>query len=271
MMKKETNSIVWFLFILLTVVSVGCKRTAKALPDEIVFNGKLANASGKIIWLSAFDGNRMHLIDSVHVDADEAFSFRIKIKEAGFYTLFFKKNDYALLIGTKGETIMVSGDANQLSSTWNAKGSVETSRYLGYWKVSRKQLKRIDSLTILFRSSTLNPEYIATRIKLDSIFNSIMEIQRLNAIRFINKNPGSLASVLVIDARFSHIPLFYEERDINYFKLLDSGLTKSYKDNLLVDNFHKRVEQINKRIKHHQENNHLIPPGDISPSYTPNR
>ena len=270
-MEKVSNSIAWLLLILISIVSISCKRTARAQADEIVINGKLTNSTGKMIRLSEFDGTLSHVIDSVNIDDDESFSFRIKSKEAGFYIVSVRKNDNAVLIGNKGETIMLTGDATQLLSTWKAKGSAETKLYLDYWNVSRKQLKRVDSLTFIFRSSQITPEYLTTRIRLDSIFNAIMEKQREDATQFVNKNRGALASLLVINARFSRIPLFYEERDINYFKMLDSGLSKTYKDNKLVVNFHTRVEQLMKRIKNHQENNRLLPPGDKNPSYTPNR
>ena len=271
MMENMRNTIVWFLFILITIVFVNCNRTSKAGPDEIIINGKLTNSIGKIIWLSEFDGKKMHSIDSAHIEEDELFSFRIKPKYAGFFIVSFRKNDNAFLIGNKGETIILSGDADHLSSTWTAKGSDETKRYLSYWKVSRKQLKTIDSVTVLFRSILMDPDNLASRIRMDSVFNAIMEKQREDATHFINKNPGALASLLVINAKFSKQPLFYEERDINYFKMLDSGLSKTYPGNPLEVDFHNRVLQIQKRIKDHQKNNRLLPPGELSPSYTPNR
>jgi len=271
MMKNVRNTIVWLLFILVAVVFFSCKRTTKAGADEIVINGKLTNSAGKIIWLSEFDGKRMHNIDSAHVEENESFSFKIKPKYAGFFIVSIHKNDDAFLIGNKGETIMLTGDADHLSSSWNARGSDETKRYLAYWNVSRKQLKQIDSLTVLFRSIRMEPDNLGLRIRIDSIFNAIMEKKREDATHFIIKNPGALASLLVIDAKFAKLPLFYEERDINYFKMLDSGLSKTYPGNPLEVNFHERVQRILKNIKYHQQNNRLLPPGDLSPSYAPNR
>jgi hypothetical protein len=271
MMKNVSNTIVWFLLFLVAVVFFSCKRTNRAGEDEIVINGKLTNSAGKIIWLSEFDGKRMHIIDSAYIEADEFFSFKIKPKYAGFFIVSLLKNDDAFLIGNKGETIMLTGDANHLASSWNARGSDETKLYLTYWDATRNQLKHIDSLTILFRSIRMDPDNMTLRIRTDSIFTSIMERQREDATHFINKNPGALASLLVINAKFLRQPLFYEERDINYFKMLDSGLSLTYPGNPLEIDFHNRVKQILKSIKNHQLNNRLLPPGELSPSYTPNR
>ncbi|MDP4292320.1 MAG: DUF4369 domain-containing protein [Bacteroidota bacterium] len=271
-MGKVNDGIGWFLLIVVTVVFVGCKRTPEAKSDEVVINGTLTNSKDKIIWLHDFDGKSMHLIDSAHVRSDkELFSFRIKVKDAGMFFVSSRNDDYALLIGNKGETIKLTGDADDLLSTWNAKGSKETRLYLDYWDVTRKQLKRIDSVTFVFRTSHMSPEYLTTRIRLDSIFNAIMENQRDFASHFINKNSGSLASLLVLDAKISRIPLFYEERDINYFKKIDSSLAVTHRGNQLTVNFHERVQQIMKRIKYHQKINHMLPPGDLNPSYSPNR
>ena len=272
MMKKVKNGILWLILIIISSVFVSCKSTPEANSDEIVINCKLTNSAGRMIWLSQLEGNVVHLLDSVKIIGnEELFSFRIKTQTAGFYLVSSRKNDYAIIIGNKGETIKLTGDATQLSSTWNAKGSDETRLYLDYWKVSRKQQKRVDSLTFIFRSSHMTPEYLVTRIRLDSIFNAIMDERREAATRFVKENPGSLASLLVINVKFSKFPLFYAERDINYFKLLDSCLSKSYKGNKLVTDFHIRVQQILKNIKLHQESNRILPPGDLNPSFSPNR
>jgi hypothetical protein len=270
-MEKVKNSILLLIIILVSVYFVSCKRTPRAKSDELVVNGKLTNATGRMIWLSELDGKTLHLMDSARLGSDGVFSFRIKTQSACFYLVSSRKNDYALLIGDKDETIMLTGDATQLSSTWNVKGSKETKLYLTYWDFSRKQLNRVDSLTILFRVSNQSPEYMATRIRLDSIFNAIMDKQRETATRFINENPGSLASLLVIDAKFPRLPLFNEVRDINYYKLLDSCLSITYKDNKLITDFHTRYQHILKRIKLHQVNKRPLPPGDLSPSFSPNR
>jgi len=270
MMEIMKYSFNWIIFITLSIVVIGCQRSSEAGADEIVINGKLTNATGKMIWLSEYDTHTMHVIDSVRVENDELFNFRIKVQEAGFYMISTRNNDFAILIGNKGETIKLTGDATNLSFTWQAKGSEETQPYLEYWKNTRQQLKRVDSLIFIFRSSHLIPEFMATRIKLDSIFNSIMERQREAATHFVNKNPGSLGSLLVIDAKFSKIPLFNEVRDINYFKLVDSSLIKHYPGNKLAIDFHKRVQQIAKRIKNHPNNNRVLPPGELNPSYSPN-
>ena len=270
-MEKVKSSILWFILIIVSVFFVSCKRTPKAQSDELVINGKLTNSTGSMIWLSELDGRTVHLMDSVHIGDEGVFSFRIKTQNACFYIVSTRKKDYAIIIGNKGETIMLTGDATHLSSTWNAKGSKETRLYLDYWEESRKQLNRIDSLTFIFRSSHLSPEYMTTRIRLDSIFNAIMEKQRDAATSFVNENPGSLASLLVIDAKFPRNPLFNEVRDINYYKLLDSCLSKTYKDNKLVTDFHIRYQHIIKRIKLHQVNNRILPPGDLNPSLSPNR
>lgn len=270
-MEKVKSSILWLILIIVLAVFVSCKSTPKAQSDELVINGKLTNSTGRMIRLSELDGRTVRLMDSVLLGQEGVFSFRIKTQNAGFYLVSSRKNDYAIIIGDKGETIKLTGDATHLSSTWNAKGSKETRLYLDYWEDSRKQLSRVDSLTFIFRNSHLSPEYMATRIRLDSIFNAIMEQQRDAATRFVNDNPGSLASLLVIDAKFPRIPLFNEERDINYYKLLDSCLSKTYKDNKLVTDFHIRYQQIIKRIKLHQVTNRILPPGDLNPSFSPNR
>ncbi len=261
----------WIIFITLSIVVVGCHRSSKVGADEIIISGKLTNSAGKMIWLSEYDTHKMHVIDSALIEKDGLFGFRINTQEVGFYALSIQKNDYAIFIGNKGETINFTGDAENLSSTWQAKGSDETRLYLDYWNDTRKQLKRVDSLIFIFRSSHLIPESLSTRIKLDSIFNSIMERQREAATHFVKKNPGSLGSILVLDAKFSKIPLFNEGRDINYFKLVDSSLMKHYPGNNLTIDFHKRVQQIIKRIKNHANKNRILPPGELSPSYSPNR
>ena len=270
-MEKVKSNVLWQILILGLVLFVSCNNIPRAKSDELVINCKLVNSAGRMFWLSELNGEIPHIIDSAKVNNNEIFNFRIKTKNANIYRVSSRKSEYATIIGNKGETIMLTGDALHLSATWSAKGSKETSLYLDYWKVSRIQLKRADSLTFIFRTSHLDPEYLTMRIRLDSIFNAIIDKQREGATRFVKENPGSLASLLVIDAKFSQLPLFNEVRDFSYFVLLDSCLAITYKDDKLVSVFHSRVQHIAKMIKLHQVSNRVLPPGDLNPSYFPNR
>ncbi|NWJ53272.1 MAG: AhpC/TSA family protein [Bacteroidetes bacterium] len=265
-MGKLKNKVVLLFILIVSLFVFSCSRIPKASSDEFVVYGELMHGEGKLVFLREMDETGMHILDSTIVTENGFYSFRLKVKETSFYLLGLRSTDYAVIIASKGETIDVSGDALKLSNTWIVKGSKESKLYLDYWMASRKQKARLDSLTIIFRNSQETPEYMANRIRLDSVFNSVMEERRDAATKFLHKNPGSLASLLIINSQFSNIPLFNEEHDIVFYKLLDSCLAKSYPQNKLVLGYHLRVNEIENKIKKRIEVKKMLLPGAIMPA-----
>ncbi len=265
-MGKLKNKVI-LLFILTVLLFVfSCRRMPKASVDEIVVYGELVHGDGRFVFLSEMNETGMHILDSVKIDNNGFYNFRRKVKESSFYLIGLHSNDNAVVVANKGETIEVSGDALKLTNTWKVKGSKESKLYLDYWMGSRKQKNRLDSLTLIFRNSQETPEYMTNRIRLDSVFNSVMEERRDAATKFIHKNPGSLASLLIINSQFSNIPLFNEEHDIIFYKLVDSCLAKSYPNNKLALGYHLRVQQIENKIKKRIEVEKMLKPGAYMPA-----
>jgi len=93
-----------------------------------------------------------------------------------------------------------------------------------------------------------------------------MEERRDAATKFLHKNPGSLASLIIINSQFSNIPLFNEEHDIAFYKLLDSCLAKSYPNNKLAQGHHLRVNEIENKIQKRIETSKMLLPGAKMPS-----
>lgn len=265
-MRKLKNKVALLFVFTVSLFVFSCTRIPKASDDEIVVYGELMHGDGKLVFLREMDETGMHILDSTRITENGAYSFRLKVKETSFYLLGLRSTDYAVIIANRGETIAVSGDALKLSDTWIAKGSKESKLYLNYWVGSRKQKNRLDSLTLIFRNSQETPEYMANRIRLDSVFNSVMEERRDAATKFIHKNPGSLASLIIINSQFSNIPLFNEEHDIVYYKLLDSCLAKSYPRNKLVLGHHLRVNEIENKIQKRIEAAKMLLPGAKMPA-----
>jgi peroxiredoxin len=265
-MRKLKNKVILLFIFAGLLFFFSCKRIPKALADEIVVYGELVHGDGKLVFLREMDDTGMHILDSTIISENGFYNFRLKVKESSFYLLSLQSSDYAVIIAKKGETIEVSGDALKLSNTWIVKGSKESQLYLDYWKGSRMQKNKLDSLTLIFRNSHETPDYMANRIRLDSVFNSVMEERRDAATKFINKYPGSLASLLVINSQFSNIPLFNKEHDIAFYKLVDSCLTKKYPGNKLALAHHLRVREIEDNIKKRVEVAKMLLPGSPMPN-----
>ncbi len=265
-MRELKNKVALLGILTVSLFVFSCSRVPKASSDEFVVYGELMHGDGKQVFLRVMDETGVHILDSTRVGENGFYSFRLKVKNISFYLLGLRSTDCAIFIANKGETIDVSGDALKLSNTFIVKGSKESKLYLDYWIGSRKQKDRLDSLTLIFRNSHETPDYMANRIRLDSVFNSVMEERRDAATKFLHKNPGSLAALLVINSQFSNIPLFSEEHDIVFYKLLDSCLAKSYPQNKLVLGYHLRVKEIENKIKKRIETEKMLLPGARMPA-----
>ena len=98
-----------------------------------------------------------------------------------------------------------------------------------------------DSLTDLLHQHQYDDDYYQLTLSTDEIFGRIWEDQKSFERNFIDRHPGSLATLLVLDYAFGPRPVLSEQDDWDYYKKVDSVLMKKYPTNKHVLFHHKRM------------------------------
>ncbi len=254
------------LFILiLVIITVSCNNSNTADKDNFVINGKLLNAKEATIYLEELTIKDRLILDSAKIDKNGAFVFKYEPKQIAFYILKLNDNNFVTLLIDKGETLNITGDARQLAYTYEIEGSEGSDKIKQINTKLRNNYERVDSLKREFEISRYSENFIEVRIKLDSIYEDILEDQKLYITSFIDRNLNSLASIIALYQSFGQQPVLSEKEDFAYFEKLSHSLIKRYPTNPHSQDLFLKVDEIRKYLAMKQEAEERLKIGNSAP------
>lgn len=229
-------------------VTIGISITSCQHPGNKIakVNGILTEASGFKLILQEMDTREIHSIDSVVPDQNGTFSFSPVIKEPGFWLLKAPTGKILVLMLNTGDMIELSGSARDFPDNVILKGSKEAMLLNDFFLHTRLNERKVDSLEMLLVEWQDSSDYYQLTKKLDTSFRQIWENQRSYEMAFIDNNPGSLASLVVLNYAFGMSPVLSPEVDLVYYHKLDSVLFRKFPENKHVKFHHQRVENARK-------------------------
>jgi hypothetical protein len=227
--------LLWFLLLLLLTACQSRKNS------ETTISGKLTESSGTLLTLLEMDTQEMKKIDTVLLDSTEGFMFRLNPAEAGFWLLKDPAGKVLVMVIHPGDQIELSGSAAEFPDLLQLKGSEDAMNLHDFYCETRKEESLVDSLEIELSNHQYDNDYYKTTQKIDTLLHQIWERQRVREISYINRYPGSLSSLVVINYAFGMSPVISPEEDPRYFLKLDSSLTAAFPENKHVKYHHQRV------------------------------
>ncbi len=250
----------------LAVMFFSCNnKNKKAGENEFLINGYFANAKQSLVFLEELQPRKLVRLDSVKTNEEGKFVFKRKINEAGFYIIKLAKNNFVTLLIDKGETIELSGDAEELAKSYRVSGS-NGSVLLKDWNVFlRKNTESTDSLAKILLNSQEKPNFLEIKKGLDSTYRIILANVRTKAREFIDKNPKSLASLIVLYQYFGSKPLFNEKDDLAYFEKLDKNLKLVYPYSEHIKDLDNIVGGVKKEIENIKVVEQKVAIGSMAP------
>ncbi|MCD4791215.1 MAG: TlpA family protein disulfide reductase, partial [Bacteroidales bacterium] len=147
----------------------------------------------------------------------------------------------------KNETVKVNSNNDYFSTQYEVKGSPGSQLLMEFECFMTKQKQRVDSLAYVFKTSQGKPDFYNTKLKLDSIYVIVYNDQRRYVKEFIGKNPGSLASLIIINSKLGNNKVMDEEEDFIYFHRIDSALTINYPENKHTIDHHNRIKEVRQK------------------------
>ena len=265
---SNMKRLIFFPLILLILLS-GCGGH-KADKNSFVISGKFMNAKRDSVYLKELTLYSMKSIDSAVVNEEGEFSFKVKPKELAFYIVKIKKDNFITLLIDKGETIDLTADARQLARTYTVSGSVGSDKVKELKKLTIFYDDKLDSITQVYLNSKKKDNYAEIKASIDSTFKKIFFDYKNSLKDFINKNTGSLASIIALYQQFGRQEVFkaYDKDDFAYFEKLDNALIAAYPDNPHSQDLHKRVADY-KKVKAEQElAESKLAIGAVAPDFT---
>ncbi|MBQ6725028.1 MAG: DUF4369 domain-containing protein [Bacteroidales bacterium] len=238
----KIKKLILFAIPVLALSSCGKKNT-------FTIEGTLQNGAGKNIVIEEIAPKDLIPIDTVTLDKDGHFSFSYEMPYQSFYTVKVTEQDFVTLLPEYGETITITGDYNRLSPTYEVQGSQGS---LLLWQLNdfyKYGLLRLDSIARAFDQLVADCKGDTNCIKkqkplLDSVYVGAYAEQQQYIISFIERNKGSLATLIALYKPFNGKPLINPRTaDFYYYEQVIDGLELSAPDNPHTVQFRNTVER----------------------------
>jgi hypothetical protein len=130
----------------------------------------------------------------------------------------------------RGENLLLKGDLKEPFSDFTISGSKGSELLEGFFHATLKNKIRIDSIKRALRSKEGSEDFLRFSMTADSLFFRISGDQKKLEKDFIDRNPQSLASLIVLNYSFGPKPVLTMEEDLSYYQKL-TGLFRIYPKN----------------------------------------
>ena len=224
-----------------------CSSCQHQLRNRAVVHGKLADAKGLTLVLQELDTRKIHSVDSIVPDQNGEFNFSPVILEPGFWLIKAPAGKILVLSLNAGDKVELSGSARDFPDNVIVNGPHDAKLLNEFYRCTRKNEREVDSLEMLLIDRQDSAGYFALTQKVDSSFRQIWERQRSSEMTFINKNPTSLASLIVLNYSFGMSPVLSPEKDFAYYQKLESTLYRKFPENKHVKFHHQRVLELQRK------------------------
>ena len=218
--------------------------------NTFTIEGTLQNGAGKYVVIEEIAPKEMIPIDSILLDKDGHFSFTYEMPYQSFYNVKVSSLDFVMLLPNYGETITLTGDYDHFSPTYQVKGS-EGSILL--WQLNdytKFGEQRLDSIARAFDQLVADCKGDTNCIKkqkpaLDSVYKEAYAQQQQYVVSFIERNKGSLSTLIALYKTFNTRPLINPAtEDFYYYEMIADTLDVALPDNPHTLNFRNTVEHL---------------------------
>jgi len=215
-------------FLVFVLLGFSCTREHKA--DSFTIRGQFSNSRREKIVLYELDVKEIVALDSAITSKDGEFNFSHKTDQPGFFVLMFPDGRRIILLLGKGEILFITGNLGDRTGEFNLSGSEGSQILKEFFRATMKNRVRIDSVKRALRSREGSVDFLRFSMTADSVFNRISEDQKKLEKDFIDRNPKSLASLIVLNYSFGPKPVLTLEEDLPYYRKL-TGLFRIYPKN----------------------------------------
>ena len=209
--------------------------------DTYRLSGKLENCDECTLYLMEMQSQGVKALDTIKANKNGSFSVDERLDYESIF-LLQGPSDYIMIFPKKGEKINIAADYTSLSSTYNVKGSEESSKLK---LLSDKQIMTRVALKAMYDQLNMADadSYDTVRQEIAAKYKMLRDNQRSFLINYINTNKGSLTTLVALYRNMENSPLIDFKTDLDVYKNVLDGLKKTYPDNINTKNLEQFINQ----------------------------
>ena len=224
--------------ILLTVIIIACNNE-----KNIIISGSHPGDIHEYLYVNRVNLNNPVFVDSVRINRSGKFKIKIDNPEPAFYTLGFNNNEFITVVAEPGDRIELEFKGKKLQNDYTVEGSEESEKVRMLDKKLGQTIIILDSLTTEYQEVSEkgdNPEKAA---EIEQEYTSTLNEQRKHNIAFILDNLSKLSAVKAIYQKVNENTfVLYQQRDLQYLKLVSDSLGRYYPDISLTKSLKENLE-----------------------------
>jgi hypothetical protein len=227
-----------YFFFFLIFLGFSCGREKKE--DEFTICGEFSNSHGDKVVFGEMDVKAFIPLDSAKTGPGGTISFSFLADQPGFYILQFPEGRRMILLMGKKEHLMVKGNMQESLENFTLSGSKGSELLQTFFRATARNKARVDSVKSVLMRNEGSENFLRISMSADSVFSRISEDQKRLEKDFIDRNPQSLASLVVLNYSFGLKPVLTLESDLPYYQKL-KNLSRQYPTNKHVIYHLKRM------------------------------
>lgn len=235
-----------FLIVILAATVIACSSGHRG---TTVISGTFEGGQNVRLLLEELDPMGTVPVDSAVTAADGSFQFAVSPKEAGYYILKTGDGRMTVITVAPGDTVNIRCSLDAFPENITLIGPEDARLLNEFYSFTSRLKKRSDSLQEVLMSHRGDSLFVPLTLKFDSLFQGIWASQRQYEMTFLQRAPGSLSSLIVVNYSFGVRPVLSMEEDMKYYKAVDSALTARYPGNRHVEYNSRRIADFERQQK----------------------
>lgn len=204
--------------------------------------------------------------DSVLISDKGKFKFYIETTEPKDFILYTSEKNFVRILAEPFDELIIMASYGDLAGSYDVKNSPINEDIIRINQHITGSYRTLDSLNMVYNQHKDSAGFDTIVLKLNKRSMEIYDAEKKFLADYIENNPGSLASYVALAQKFNRdINVFNPDKDLQYFKMVDTAFQRKYPNAAMSNQIHSFVVKKEAEIKKRETEQKVSGIGAIAP------
>ncbi|WP_209319688.1 TlpA disulfide reductase family protein [Ancylomarina longa] len=218
--------------------------------DVVKIKGNIKHAEGKTLYLDKLHVAKAEVIDSVKIDKNGDFKFKVKSLQPEFYLLRLSDGKLITLLTETNERIELDINGEKMANDYTIKGSKGSLLVKELNDKLTKSKNQLSKIRKELENKKGDPNFSSISQNLLAKYVKVLQDQHEYSAKFIMKNATSLAGYMALYQKLDDKTFTLNENaDIQYLKIVASSMKALYPEHEYTKAILANLQKMEKRLE----------------------